>query len=118
MDLGQAEGPEEPWQVPASLVRRIWKIAKMAEWSGWNSKWRARCCPMCGGPESGRQHAQGCYMQDALDQLEERYPQVTEPIPLDPIEQLEADALERLMLGEIEDDARGGDGPEKPYWRD
>lgn len=99
-------------------MRHLWKFAKLSEWSGWNSTWRQRCCPFCGGPESYRQHDPVCQIQKGIKELERLFPQVTQPLPLDPIEEMEAKALERMFLGEIEGHVRDDADPEKPrnFW--
>jgi hypothetical protein len=119
MGLGDELEGGESWFIPEALARRLWKLAKLAEWSGWNSKWNQRCCPFCGGPESYRVHDEFCEVMKAVNLLERIYPQVTTPLPLDPIEELEAKALERMLFGEIEDHVREENhDPEKPrnFW--
>lgn len=118
MDLGQDLQGGEKWPLSEVLVRRLWKFAKLAEWSEWNSKWRARCCPMCGGPESYRQHADYCPLFIALGVLEKDFPQVTQPLPMDPITEIEAKEWERLLLGGIQKAAGEEKDRNRPFWEE
>jgi len=110
----------EKWVLTAPLVRMLWQFAKEAEWSGWNTKWRAHCCPFCGGPKSYLTHAEYCALLIAMRVLETQYPQVTRPLPMDPITEMEAKYLERLLLGGIERMVKGEEprDPRKPFWED
>jgi hypothetical protein len=118
MGLGIDMGEGEKWVLSEVLVRRLWKFAKLAEWSEWNPKWRQRCCPMCGGPESYRKHAETCSMLGSLNRLEDLYPQVTQQLPMDPITEIEAKDFEQFLLGGI-DQWRKDDAPrdpKRPFW--
>lgn len=118
MDLGLPEEHRELWEMPADLMREFWIIARDAQWSGWNPKWKQACCPACGGPKSMAVHELGCRIQSALSELEKLFPQVTRPLRLNPEEHARARALFGDVLGGLQKEGGEDDGlPKlKPFW--